>query len=696
MKQDYDFEKQEDEDLRCPICNYYFSMITKPYLLPCNHNLCITCIDGLIKKKMLYCPLCRNPFSIDERNNFKVNFAFLHLVVKILKTKLIYCVKCSKIYQWTEHQAICDQSQFKETNEIFGELKQLAEDCVTILKNIDNTENLKQENRRKIFDKIEENDKNNKTQFFIKTEKIIENFFKNIPPLKVENYYEDIINFLKICEPIYNLLNLSFTPKDINDLINGNKNRFGSTIVMNENKIRKNIISTSEGNQLIRNCFPENKLSNELDNDLNSLNNIFSKQSSNGSGNLNVIEDLNDDRTSVISNNTTVLSNNFDKINYIISILAKLNDKVQQVLNYTRQVEFTSETIKSQIAQNYTRYEKKISTDLNSIYDNISLQQNKEVEKHYLINFINDSKKIWIYDIYNNRCDIKQFEFFKYNFNPTLCVNYDEETSLVYLSGGKFLEKSLFSNKDIYSSDLFIFPFSNGLVEINSNDFINIIKMIHARYNHSTIYIQNKLFLIGGLNANNEKMKVCEFYDTNDKKWQQMSPLNYDRVKPTLCIFKNQFLYVFRGDDEDSNSHVEFIDINNIEKQWTCVKIEDPGDSFTPCINSGAAVFNDEFIMIIGGYRSEKYIQIDQNKNSNNDSENNKYRYMVGYTYFYNTITKTIFRGKDLAKPAIFSHSGLMNTIKKRIVIIDEQNMTKKPFGVHSYHIDKNIWTFNK
>ena len=283
----------------------------------------------------------------------------------------------------------------------------------------------------------------------------------------------------------------------------------------------------------------------------------------------------------------------------------------------------------------------------------------------------------------------------KYNYHPSLCVSYDKETSLFNLNGGKFLEKSLFSNKDIYSSDLFIFPFSNGLVEINSNDFINIIKMIHARYNHSTIYIQNKLFLIGRLNANNEKMKVCEFYDTNDKKWQQMSPLNYDRVKPTLCIFKNQFLYVFRGDDEDSNSHVEFIDINNIEKQWTCVKIEDPGDSFTPCINSGAAVFNDEFIMIIGGYRSEKYIQIDQNKNNNNDSENNKYRYMVGYTYFYNKITKIIFWGKDLAKPAIFSHSGLMNKIKKRPVITDEQNMTKKPFGVHSYHIDKNSWTFN-
>ena len=156
------------------------------------------------------------------------------------------------------------------------------------------------------------------------------------------------------------------------------------------------------------------------------------------------------------------------------------------------------------------RYIKKFSSDLNSIYDNISLQQNKEV--------------IWIYDIYNTRCNIKKIEFLKYNYHPTLYVSYDKETSLFNLSGGKFLEKSLFSNKDIYSSYLFTFPFSNGLVEINSNDFINIIKIIHTRYNHSIIYIQNKLFLIGRLNANNEKMKVCEFCEKKKKKWKQMTP----------------------------------------------------------------------------------------------------------------------------------------------------------------------------
>ena len=57
-------------------------------------------------------------------------------------------------------------------------------------------------------------DKNNIVQF------IIEHFFINIPTLKFYNYYEDIINYLKIRETIYNLLNLCFTPKDINDLKN--------------------------------------------------------------------------------------------------------------------------------------------------------------------------------------------------------------------------------------------------------------------------------------------------------------------------------------------------------------------------------------------------------------------------------------------------------------------------------------------
>ena len=69
IKPDYDFEKQEDEDLRCPICNYYFSQVTKPYLLPCNHNLCMNCIKLITSKNIYDCPLCRSKFEEKDIGN---------------------------------------------------------------------------------------------------------------------------------------------------------------------------------------------------------------------------------------------------------------------------------------------------------------------------------------------------------------------------------------------------------------------------------------------------------------------------------------------------------------------------------------------------------------------------------------------------------------------------------------------------
>ena len=120
-------DQQEDEDLRCPICDFYFSQSTKPYLLPCNHNLCNNCIDNIIRKNMYYCPICRKPFTLEERTSFKVNFAFLNLVVKILKSKVIYCTTCSKVFNWNDHNLVCDQKFFKETSEIVDEINKLAD-----------------------------------------------------------------------------------------------------------------------------------------------------------------------------------------------------------------------------------------------------------------------------------------------------------------------------------------------------------------------------------------------------------------------------------------------------------------------------------------------------------------------------------------------------------------------------------------
>ena len=36
----FDEELNEDNEIKCPKCSYFFSSINKPYLLLCNHNLC--------------------------------------------------------------------------------------------------------------------------------------------------------------------------------------------------------------------------------------------------------------------------------------------------------------------------------------------------------------------------------------------------------------------------------------------------------------------------------------------------------------------------------------------------------------------------------------------------------------------------------------------------------------------------------
>ena len=59
-------EPQDDEDIKCPKCLSFFSSITKPYILPCNHNICLNCIDSLITENNTFCPLCNYKFNCQE------------------------------------------------------------------------------------------------------------------------------------------------------------------------------------------------------------------------------------------------------------------------------------------------------------------------------------------------------------------------------------------------------------------------------------------------------------------------------------------------------------------------------------------------------------------------------------------------------------------------------------------------------
>ena len=130
-------EKQDDGDIRCPNCFWYFSSNTKPYILPCFHNLCDKCINNLIQKNNPKCPICSKIFTSEKTNPFQVNFAFLNLVSKILSNKVIFCKKCFKIFYWVEHYNMCDQENFVEVDYIFNGIKKYCEQGIQIIKIFD-------------------------------------------------------------------------------------------------------------------------------------------------------------------------------------------------------------------------------------------------------------------------------------------------------------------------------------------------------------------------------------------------------------------------------------------------------------------------------------------------------------------------------------------------------------------------------
>ena len=336
IKQDYDFEKQEDEDLRCPICNYYFSQVTKPYLLPCNHNLCFQCIELITQKNMFDCPLCRKPFNKDGKNNFKVNISLLNLIVKILKTKMIYCTKCNKIFQWTEHYNVCPESGFKETDEILGEIQQLVNSCIQLVKKIDYLEKLKENKSNEIINKILSNQIEIEKKFTLQSQKTIDDFYKSIPELNIkESDFNLILNFVNSCEPIAPVLNINLNPGESSNIY-GNEGGGGNNMYK---------ISTEEGNELIRKCVEGNNKNNfnssMMSNNTNnpnqsnyiSMNSINTKKNNLDDSEISLQQKYSGQKSLSLLNSVkgTEL---FDKINYVISIYKNVLDVIQRLVNY--------------------------------------------------------------------------------------------------------------------------------------------------------------------------------------------------------------------------------------------------------------------------------------------------------------------------------------------------------------------------
>ena len=763
IKQDYDFEKQEDEDLRCPICNYYFSQVTKPYLLPCNHNLCFQCIELITQKNMYDCPLCRKPFNKDGKNNFKVNISLLNLIVKILKTKMIYCTKCNKIFHWTEHYNVCPESGFKETDEILGEIKQLVNSCIELMKKIDYIEKLKENKSNEILNKILTNQIEIEKKFTSQSQKTIDDFYKNIPELNLKNEdFNLILNFVNSCEPIASVLNINLNPGESGNIyVNGG----GSG-----NNMYK--ISTEEGNELIRKCvegtnkntFNTSKISNGTNNNLNqsncvSMNSINNKKINNLDDSEISLQQKYSGPKSLSLLNSVKGNELFDKINYVISIYKNVLDIIQRLVNYIRQVEFTTETIKSQIKQNYNKYNKKIFNDLNNIYAtiapdmdnfyenlkkfssndlnnssdssklnnkvsndnhsssnliNLSNENNNKKEennnkkgkdKPYFCFLVKETKKIMIYNVEDKKNEVKEFDFLEFKFNGTMSVQYKESLKKIFLSGGIYFEDSLFSRNKIFSDILYIFQF-NSLSQDNNEQFLKI-KMPRIRYNHTSLIVGSKIFFIGGKDIKGNNITECDSYNFKDKIWELLPKLNYGREFPSVFCYHKKFIYVFRALEKEPNKHVEILNINDLNEGWKTIEIEDPINSFVPAIKSGISQFDENTLIICGGLLnsfepSQGGTILNWNNfmatpdGSNSNKKENQIKKKEMIDYCYlYNIITNTIYRTKNLEKAACFTHNGVLKQSEKIIFLDEKNSAKKLFGIHIFDLNNKKWSFN-
>ena len=212
-------DEQEEEELRCYKCLCYFSSITKPYLLPCNkHNLCMNCIEELIKEKKTFCPICKISFSKKDKENFKVNLAFLNLISKILKTKIILCQKCNQIFYWKDHYDKCEQKYFTEVNKIIKEIKKLCEECFTIITDYNQHKNILSLSKANIYDCIQFNFTKVNQKFIDNYSRFINNLFSHTKKINIEYSKKEIIKFLEMIKENHQLFNnLNFD--ELNNLL---------------------------------------------------------------------------------------------------------------------------------------------------------------------------------------------------------------------------------------------------------------------------------------------------------------------------------------------------------------------------------------------------------------------------------------------------------------------------------------------
>ena len=554
----------------CSICLEKYNKKEKlPRILTCGHTFCTSCLQKIKEKnnseKHIKCPLdLKIGFETDKIEDIPINRVVVDLIDLNLDEKLNNENNQKNIFIDVKEKLqslfhIYDYSQ-KEISDSLSYLLLSKEKCENSIINYYDTLMSKLLNRKEYMLNLLYNYINEKNSFYnllleklnilgkLSQEKLakIETAIKIQENNKISN--ADQINFISSLE--LNTLEDNDFIKQLNYVLNEIKSGYIPTILYDKNEniegFAKCVINYLSLN--IENINNYSAFDNTINSQIKNLNNF----EDNSNNNINNNENSNNNNNSGDSDNYNLFKNENNNKNK--------KEQVQKKLNHF--------------------FDNKIQ-GLNTSFSKLNL--NEQITK--LLWFRQGSQNIFSYDLVGNESwkEINNVNNFIIPISPSIIQLTNESA---FLSGGYFQVNKVSNN---------CYYFNKGIFKEKAN-------MLKERRNHSSIRIDNHIYVCGGMDNNSNHINSCEKYSLQYEKWIKCSSLNIERSHLSLCNMNNKYIYALGGENKANGF------LNSIEKYsiigdlWQVLNVKLPYK--LECV--GCIGVSRQEMIIFGGYCPQK------------------------------------------------------------------------------------------
>ena len=606
--------------LECSICLEKYNKKDKlPRILICGHTFCTSCLQKIktknISEKQIKCPI---DLKIGYENNNIDEIPINRVVVDLIDLKIEEKLKnennAKNIFVDVKEKLqslfrIYDFSQ-KDISDSLSYLLLSKEKCENSIINYYDTLISKLINRKEYMLNLLYNYIDEKNTFYnLLLEKLnslvklcqdkllkIETAIKIQEKNKISN--SEQINFISSLG-LDTLEDNDFI-KQLNSVLNEIKSGFIPTILYDKNE---NIEGHAESviNYLTLNIENLNNFS-EYDNSINSKLNNFENNNNNNQNIMNIENNINND-----NDDFNLIKNEDDNNNHN-------KEKAKQKLNHFFNIKIQ---------------------ELNTTFDKLNL--NEPITK--LLWFHQGRQNIFSFDLIANNDweEINNINNFIIPISPSIIQLTNESA---FFSGGclqinKVSKTCFFYNKGIFKEKQ---------------------KMLKERRNHSSIRVNNHIYICGGMDNNSTHINSCEKYSLQYEKWIKCSSLNIERSHLSLCNMNNKYIYALGGENK-INGFLDSIEkYSIIGDSWELINVKLPYK--LECV--GCIGVSHQEIIIFGGYCPQKIKRetiIKYNITNHQINFSSKQLNMLGWSIFMpikiGNCINVILGGDENEKPII-------------------------------------------